>query len=139
MKESKVGGRIAVYVPGHPHANNRGYVLRYRYNMEQKLGRYLEPNENVHHLNGDCEDDSPENLELMTRGAHTALHNPGAKRKCRVDREKVQQLYFQGLGCRRIAAVLGCSTTHAKRLTRGLSSRPCIPWARTRIDCETTN
>lgn len=75
-------GRVYVYRPDHPHANNKGYVFRARLVMEEMLGRFLEPAETVHHRNEIVSDDRPENLQLFpSRGDHTAFHNVGKDRK----------------------------------------------------------
>lgn len=55
-----------VRVPEHPNANSRGYVLEHRVVMEGHIGRFLEPHENVHHINGVRCDNRLENLELWS-------------------------------------------------------------------------
>lgn len=52
-------------------------VDNHRLVAEQMLGRKLRRNEVVHHKNGDTTDDRPENLEVMTRSAHSRLHRLG--------------------------------------------------------------
>jgi hypothetical protein len=59
-------GYVKVRAPEHPRAktNKHPYVLEHILVMEQSLGRYLAPNERVHHRNGDRRDNRLENLEL---------------------------------------------------------------------------
>jgi HNH endonuclease len=57
----------------HPYARKSGYVLEHHLVMEEMLGRYLEPHEVVHHIDGDIENNDPENLGLYdTNGEHLA-------------------------------------------------------------------
>lgn len=62
-------GYIYGYAPDHPTVQGKkgSYVLEHRLVMEEHLGRYLEPNENVHHKNGKKSDNRIENLELWVK------------------------------------------------------------------------
>lgn len=57
-------GYVLVYRPDHPNAKSTGYIREHRYVMSEHLGRPLESDENVHHINGDKTDNRLENLEL---------------------------------------------------------------------------
>ena len=61
----KADGRVVIYRPGHPNAQKSGHIYRARYVMSQHLGRPLEDNELVKHINGDLGDDRLSNLELV--------------------------------------------------------------------------
>lgn len=64
-------GYVLLWMPEHPHADNNGRIREHRLVMEQKLGRYLLPDEVVHHKNKDHSDNRPENLELFeSNGEH---------------------------------------------------------------------
>ena len=59
----------------HPLADPNGYCREHVLVMCAAIGRNLRPGEVVHHKNRDRLDNRLENLELMTAGQHTAIHN----------------------------------------------------------------
>jgi hypothetical protein len=59
-------GYVHIYVGEHRNARRNGRVPEHRYVMSEFLGRPLHENENVHHKNGNKQDNRLENLELWT-------------------------------------------------------------------------
>lgn len=68
-------GYIMIYVPNHPNSGINGFIAEHRLIMERYLGRYLESNEYVHHINGNRQDNSIENLQVMSNINHGEIHH----------------------------------------------------------------
>jgi uncharacterized protein (DUF1330 family) len=64
-----------VRVQGHPQCSKNGYVREHRLVMEKHLGRYLQPEEHVHHIDFDKTNNAIENLLLIFNKEHMNLHN----------------------------------------------------------------
>jgi len=67
-------GYIYLYVPDHPYKAANNVVFEHRLVMEKYLGRYLKPNEFIHHKNGDRKDNKIENLQIITASEHARYH-----------------------------------------------------------------
>lgn len=67
-------GYVFVKQAGHPRATKEGFVKRAVLVLETKLGRHLNRQEHLHHINGIRDDDRPENLTILTNGEHARLH-----------------------------------------------------------------
>lgn len=68
-------GYVMVYAPNHPRSGRYNRTFEHIIVAEKTLGRYLTMDEVVHHLNGDKQDNRPENLEVLLRKDHVHAHH----------------------------------------------------------------
>lgn len=80
-------GYVWIKVEQHPFSTEGGWVREHRVIAENNLElkdensvivngkRYLSPDYDVHHINMDKKDNTPENLMILTRSEHKSLHH----------------------------------------------------------------
>ena len=69
-----------IKVPNHPYVDRDGYLLEHRFIMEQYLGRYLHPEEIIHHKDRNTLNNNIDNLQILTRSEHIKLHHKENKK-----------------------------------------------------------
>lgn len=73
-KHEDGNGYIRLRMPDHPNANKNGYVLEHRFVASEAIGRPLATSEEVHHIDGNKKNNSPDNLIVVPKGEHQRLH-----------------------------------------------------------------
>lgn len=68
-----ISGYVYIYSPSHPFKTNHNYVAEHRLIAEGIIGRYLKPYEDVHHIDGDKNNNSPENLQIILHSEHAII------------------------------------------------------------------
>ena len=66
-------GYIKRMKKGHPRADRDGYVYEHILIMEEKLGRFIPINEDVHHIDGDRGNNDPNNLTNLNHKIHAYI------------------------------------------------------------------
>ena len=73
--KTKMGKYLCEFAPNNPRATQEGYVYTHVLIAEEKLGRYLTPDECVHHIDENKYNNNPENLMVFkSRADHSAFH-----------------------------------------------------------------
>ena len=68
-------GYLRLKARDHPHSDNSGYVYEHRLVMEKKLGRYLQPDEVVHHIDENPANNDLSNLKLFSNNEEHLHHH----------------------------------------------------------------
>jgi HNH endonuclease len=83
-------------------------IAFHRYLMELHLGRRLDRNEVVHHIDGNPLNNDPDNLAVLSRSEHQRLHACSSRRAWTVEETKrALALRESGMKIWEIALVLG--------------------------------
>ena len=72
-------GYIYLYMPDHMYSTKEGYIMEHRWIAQQKIGRIINPDEQVHHINGIKDDNRPENLEVVSHRERSRNHADAVK------------------------------------------------------------
>jgi hypothetical protein len=67
-------GYVTLFIPKHHLAMRNGYVYEHRLVAENKLGRPLLGDEQIHHVDGNKLNNDPDNLEIITDLEHRVRH-----------------------------------------------------------------
>jgi hypothetical protein len=74
--EDKKRGYNRILRPHHKYCDVNGYVREHRYLKELDIGYYITPEYDVHHIDRNTRNNTPENLQVLLKLDHAMEHNP---------------------------------------------------------------
>lgn len=74
-------GYVVVKKPGHQHATTNGWVREHIVIACNTIGRSLEKHECVHHIDGNKQNNKPENLVVVHRALHARIHHSNPRNR----------------------------------------------------------
>jgi hypothetical protein len=114
-KQIARGGYVLIRLPNHPMAS-QGLFLEHRAVMEQHIGRFLYPCEQVHHIDHDRTNNKIENLCLYATQREHLLSEHGNSRMN--DQELVQQVLAAAQDPSKSFADLPCASQTARKILK---------------------
>ena len=113
IRVEKPNGYLYFIDVDHPLANAVGRVYHHRHVASVQAGRWLRPDELVHHRDGNRANNDAANLVVMTRSCHSVMHRaerghkPRLKRRCDSCHRRFKQGSSTARFCSRACASLG--------------------------------
>jgi hypothetical protein len=74
-KKYIINGYVAVKRPDHPRKMKDNLVYEHILVAEKMLGRFLQEDEQIHHLDFNRMNNKKQNILVLKKGMHTRLHN----------------------------------------------------------------
>ena len=84
-------GYLMIYEPDYGPPSWRGWALEHRAVIGKLLGRKLLSTEEVDHINGDRQDNRPENLQVLDKAAHRRKTGADARKKRQTMRDRLAE------------------------------------------------
>jgi hypothetical protein len=113
----RINGRLVFCDMEHPLCYKSGFVYYHRHQASLKLGRWLHSDEHVHHIDGDIDNNSIGNLQLVTCSDHAKIHSHNRDSSCK--KKQVVCLFcgkiFEGDKNRKHCSI-GCAHRHYEKL-----------------------
>lgn len=92
---------------------NKRRILEHRFVAEQIRGQRLPPGVHVHHKDEDRKNNSPDNLEVLSVGAHLSLHTRGSKNAAhKIVEADAKFIRHSSLPNSQLAEMFGMTTTN---------------------------
>lgn len=93
----------------HPYSDKNGYVYEHRLIVEKSIGRYLLPDERIHHIDGDKTNNNIDNLQITSHREHRRKHkNPTANWSLLENEQWLKKQIECGKSALQIAKIVGC-------------------------------
>ncbi len=116
-KGGRIGGNgdyVHILFRNHPKANKAGYIMEHRLIMEKKIGRFLNKDDVVHHINKKKDDNRIENLVLLGKIEHDTFHF----------KERAEKASIRKMRCK-ICAILFSFSDTPNNSRRKFCSKKC--------------